>query len=220
MMVFLVPAGGDRFELYSEVPVSPAPQQPTGWFQRWVFAAQAQWHDLVDAAKRGGGRGRFARWRDRTVSALAESIAEQRTLWALRNQEAATLRMPASLSQEQAQSVLTATFSHARRHHLRWLIIDGLLFIASGILAIVPGPNLVAYYFAFRLVGHLQAWRGARQAMDRITWRFVPEPDLAELSLLVDEPRDTRTPKVEAIARRLELPHLAAFFDRVAVPSG
>ncbi len=83
----------------------------------------------------------------------------------------------------------------------------------------MPGPNLIAYYFAFRVVGHLQSWRGARQAMERIAWSFTPDPGLAELASLVDQPREARAPRVEAIAERLNLPHLVAFFDRVAVPS-
>jgi len=89
----------------------------------------------------------------------------------------------------------------------------------SGILFFVPGPNLVAYYIAFRLVGHLQSWRGARQAAERIAWTFEPDPGLAELASLVDVPRETRAPRVAAIAERLNLPRLTAFFDRVAVPS-
>ena len=114
---------------------------------------------------------------------------------------------------------MVAEFVRARSHHLRWLAVDGALFVVSGVLALVPGPNLIAYYFAFRVVGHLQSWRGARQGMDRITWDFETDASLTELVSLVDVPRDARAPRVEAIAERLNLPHLAAFFDRVAVPS-
>jgi hypothetical protein len=81
------------------------------------------------------------------------------------------------------------------------------------------GPNLIAYYFAFRVVGHLQSYRGARQGLERIAWSFVPDSGLSELATLVDVPRDSRAQRVEAIAQRLELADLAAFFDRVAVPS-
>jgi hypothetical protein len=82
----------------------------------------------------------------------------------------------------------------------------------------IPGPNLVAYYFAFRLIGHLQSWRGARQAMDVIKWSFEPDPGLAELASLIALPRAERAPRVAAIAARLNLPRLPSFFDRVTVP--
>lgn len=221
IIVFLVPAGRDRFELYSEAPdESPtAPAQHDRAFRKWAHRAGVRWHALVEAARHGSPGGRLARWRDRVVSRLAETIAEQRTLWALRDQSSVVLRCPSSLAAGRAKAVLDALLAHARRHHLRWLIIDLVLIIASGILFFVPGPNLVAYYIAFRLVGHLQSWRGARQAAETIAWTFEPDPGLAELASLVDVPRETRAPRVAAIAERMNLPRLTAFFDRVAVPS-
>jgi hypothetical protein len=102
---------------------------------------------------------------------------------------------------------------------MRWLLIDLVLFVASAPFALVPGPNILAYYLAFRLVGHIQSWRGARQGMERVTWSFEPDAGLAELQRLVDVPRAERAPRVEAIAAELKLPRLSAFFDRVAIPS-
>jgi hypothetical protein len=102
---------------------------------------------------------------------------------------------------------------------LRWLIVDLLLLTISGILAIVPGPNLLAYYFMFRVFGHLRSWRGARHGTEAVVWSFEADASLTELGSLVDVPRDARAPRVAAIAERLNLPHLSVFFDRVAVPS-
>lgn len=219
--VFLVPAGRDRFELYSDAPdESPAaPARHDGVLRRWAHGANARWHALVEVARRGGSDGRLARWRDTVVSRLAETIAEQRTLWALRDKSAVLLRYPSMLEADRARAMLDALLAHARRHHLRWLVVDMVLFSVSGILFFVPGPNLVAYYIAFRLVGHLQSWRGARHAIEGIVWTIEPDAGLAELASLVDVPREARAPRVAAIAARLNLPRLTAFFDRVAVPS-
>jgi len=93
------------------------------------------------------------------------------------------------------------------------------LFVASGLLVLVPGPNVFAYYFGFRAIGHYLSWRGARQAMDVTSWSVRAEPALDELAALAGEPRDERAPRVEAIAAALKLPRLAAFFDRAAVPA-
>ena len=220
--IFLVPAGGERFELYSEAPEGPpeAPEHHEGRFRHWAHQASVRWHAMTETARRGGSeRGRFARWRDTIVCRLAETIAEQRTLWMLRDKSEATMRCPSTLDTSRAASVLMQVADRARRHHLRWFIIDLTLFVLSGILFFVPGPNIVAYYLAFRFVGHLQSWRGARRAMEQITWRFEPDAGLAELASLVDVPREARAPRVAAIAERLNLPRLTAFFDRVAVPS-
>jgi hypothetical protein len=120
---------------------------------------------------------------------------------------------------ERARSILMDLFGQARRHHLRWLFVDLFLFLASALFALIPGPNLIAYYLAFRLIGHIQSWRGTRHAMDQVTWTFEPDGGLAELAALADEPREVRASRVKAIADRLNLPRLSAFFDRVAVRS-
>jgi len=217
MNVYLVPAGRTRYELYSEAPdeIGTAPGEHEGFFKRWAHKASVQWHLLVDNARRGGAVSRFARWRDAFVCRLAESISEQRTLWALRLVTAACVRYPGKLAAEEARSVVNALLARSRRHHGRWLIGDTLLFVGSGIFFFIPGPNLIAYYFAFRMVGHLQSWRGARQGMEQVAWTLEPDPGLDELASLVDLPRAARTPRVEAIAARLNLPHLSAFFERV-----
>jgi Mitochondrial K+-H+ exchange-related len=216
--VFLVPAGRDRFELYSEPPEEPrvAPAQDAGRIRQWMHAAQLRWHALVDRARRGEADGALGRWRDALVCHLAESIAEQRTLWALRRQAAALLEYPSTIDERRARRVLRRALAAARLHHGRWLIVDLLLFIASGVLFFVPGPNVVAYYLAFRVVGHFNSWRGARQGIAATAWSLHPDADLGELSSLVDQPREARAPRVEAIAERLNLRRLSAFFDRVA----
>jgi hypothetical protein len=220
MTIYLVPARSGRYELYSEAPeAEDTSAPPEGRLRRWLHRANEQWTLLVAQARNGHATGWLARLRDRTVSALAESIAEQRTLWALRNATAVTVLTPEALSATDARTGLMADLAHARRHHLWWLIVDSVIFIASGVLALVPGPNLFAYYFFFRCVGHLQSWRGARQGMDGVKWTFEADSALTELQALVDVPQSARALRVHAIAERLNLRHLAAFFDRVALPS-
>ncbi len=221
MVAYLVPAGSNRFELYSETPEARAtsPDTSAGWLRRKAHAIGLRWHEVVDAARRGTGTGRLARWRNVLVCRLAETIAEQRTLWALLDHDAATLRYPSTLDADRARTALNQLLTRARRHHGWWIVVDLLIVIGSGVLALVPGPNLVAYYFVFRLLGHLQSWRGARQALDSTAWTFDPDPTLAELATLVDLPHEARASKVAAIAERLKLTRLSDFFERVAVSS-
>jgi hypothetical protein len=221
MVVYLVPIGKNRYELYSETVEEPkeSPGEHAPKWQQWLHTASIKWNALVEEARRGEGTGRITRWRDRAVCRLAESIAEQRTLWALRECEAATAEYPDNLDEARARHIVNDLLIAARRHHGRWLIGDLLLTIASTVLTILPGPNLLAYYFLFRLVGHLQSWRGARTALDRTSWTFAPNTGLAELASLVEMPRSARAPRVAAIAASLNLPQLSAFFDRTAVPS-
>jgi len=227
LTVYLVPAARGRFELYSESPEGERPDNGTddrgvesgGRLRGWVFAASRHWREWVERARQERDQGLLARLRDRCVRALAESIAEQRTLWALRNAQTASVRFPATLGTPQAEAVVRGALIYARRHHLRWGLVHLLLFVCSGVLMPIPGPNIAAFYFAFRLVGHWQSWRGARQGLEVTSWRYDADQCLAELAGLVDVPREVRAARVEAIAERLHLEKLSAFFDRVAVPS-
>jgi hypothetical protein len=180
---------------------------------------QERWHAAVHSARTGEApAGRFARLRDWAVRHGAEMIAEQRTLWSLRLVTAATLAHPADLDGRAADGIRVRLLRHSRRHHGWWLIGDTLLLVVSGVFALLPGPNLLAYYFALRVAVHFLSWRGARQALDRTRWQLRGEPALTELAGLVDVPRDARAERVEAIAAGLNLPRLAAFFERTAVP--
>jgi hypothetical protein len=220
-MVFLVPAGGGRYELYSESQEAATAESDSSeqLFRRWAQEVRTRWHDIVESARRGTSSGQLARWRDAIVCRLAESIAEQRTLWSLRKATSAVVRYPSTLEQARANRILMSALADARRDHLFWFVVDLVALLVSGLLALVPGPNLIAYYFAFRVIGHFQSWRGARQSMEVVTWTYEPDAGLAELAALVNVPRDARASRVEAIAARLNLPRLSAFFDRVAVPS-
>ena len=101
MVVYLVPAGRERFELYSEPPEDPdlEPDAEASRFRRWMHNANLQWQALVEAARRGSSTGRFARWRDHIVCHLAESIAEQRTLWRLGSEARAAAKYPAGIDE-------------------------------------------------------------------------------------------------------------------------
>jgi hypothetical protein len=222
--VYLVPVGRGRFELYSEPPEEAPPDAgaaaTSGFWRRWLLRLHQRWHTAVHlAARPESADGRFARVRDWAVRRAAESIAEQRTLWSLRHFTSVSLVHPSDLSEAEAAAARDRLLTHARRHHGWWLTIDATLFIASGVFVLVPGPNVLAYYFAFRVVGHYLSWRGARQAIGRTVWRLAPEPALAELGGLARVARAARAARVEAIAAELNLPRLAAFFDRTAVPA-
>jgi hypothetical protein len=220
--IYLVPLGSGRFELYSEPPDDPDPVAGAedGFFRRTFHNLQEKWRETVHSARRREpSAGRFAQARDWAVCRVAESIAEQRTLWSLRHASEAMLVHQSNLSDAAAGERRTAILTRARRHHGRWLVVDGLLFVASGALMLIPGPNVFAYYFGFRLIGHYLSWCGARQALDVTAWRAHAEPALDELAALAHVARDARASRVEAIAEALKLPRLAAFFDRAAVPA-
>ena len=216
-IIYLLPVGSGRFELYSEPLDDGAGAEPAGFWRRQAHRIHGHWRDAVhDARNAKADATVFARARDWTVRRTADAIAEQRALWTLRRAAGALLVHSPDLSQAQAARVRDRLLAAARMHHVRWLLVDAVVLVGSGVFMLVPGPNVIAYYFAFRVVGHFFSWSGARRALQATAWRMQTEPALAELGQLAGLPRDARASRVHAIASDLNLPRLAAFFDRTA----
>jgi hypothetical protein len=218
MTVYLVPVGRGRFELYSETADrTPASPDGAGFWARQANRVRETWREWVRLARNPRtDAGWTAGWRDKLVRRAAEMMAEQRTLSMLRHAAEATLVYPATI--EAPKATLTNSLERARRFHVRWMFLDALAFAAAGLLALVPGPNVIAYYFALRLIGHVLCWRGASRGIDSTIWSWQPDATLAELESLVDVPRASRAARVAAIAETLKLRRLAAFFERAALP--
>jgi len=225
MDVYLVPIGQDRYELYCEVPDEPEPspdEEPAGFFRRMkqrfsTMLAEAERERRRSHAEEPA-RGALGRIKARTLRYVAESIAEQRLLWHLRRQTAACLFFPDDLEEHRATTLLRRQLGRDFEKHRFWLIVDSLGFIGSGVLFFLPGPNLVAYYFAFRIVGHYLSMRGARQGLDAVQWTAERSSPLAELRRVIALDADERDRRVQDVAAALKLEHLVKFFERMAIP--
>jgi hypothetical protein len=224
MDVYLVPIGNDRYELYCEVPedAEPEPEEvPSGVFTRM----KQRFHAMLAEAERERRRthtdqpprGTLRRIKARSLRYVAESIAEQRLLWHLRRQSAACLFFPDDLEPHRAITLLRRQLGRDFEKHRFWLIVDSLGFIASGALFLLPGPNLVAYYFAFRIVGHYLSLRGARQGINAVQWTSERSAPLAELRRVIDLDAEERERRVREVADALKLEHLVTFFKRMAI---
>ncbi len=117
-----------------------------------------------------------------------------------------------------ALAVARASLARDRDRHWFWLVIDSLLLALSLVLVLVPGPNLVGYYFAFRVVGHFLSWRGALHGLDAVQWELAPSEPLRDLRAALGLEPALRIPRLADIASRLQLVHLHTFVARVAWP--
>jgi hypothetical protein len=220
MNVFVVPAGADRHELYSEAADEPADVGVEGrglWrrlgapFREMLAAAERSRH-RPPAEDPADGSGRFVRWLMRHI---AEAVAEQRLLWQLRRRREVTLVHPSDLAADRAKAFLRAALARDRDRHRFWTSVDGLLAAITGpLFFFVPGPNLIAYFFVFRFVGHYLAWRGARHGLDGIAWTMRPSEALADLRAALRLDRAERERRVLDVASQLHLQHLATFVRR------
>jgi hypothetical protein len=232
MDVFLVPTGPEAYELYCEhvdeieAPAAEAPSGRLGRFNpRFVFGRlKHRFHQMLVEAERerrrehvaSGETGWFQRAKRRMMRWVAESIAEQRLLWNLRRHDEATLHYPEDVSEAIAERVMKQQLSRDFEKHRFWLAIDSVLMVASGLLILVPGPNVIGYYFAFRVVGHFFSVRGARNGLTGVAWRKIPNGPLTDLRQALSMDAAGRLRVAESVASLLQLDHLATFFQRTA----
>ena len=225
MEVFVIPLGRDRHELYCENVEDPDNQEDgrkaglSGWlrerFRRVLQATEPIVPGGLVVAPAPHWFGRLEGW---ILGWLVERIADQRLLWNLRRQTNACVMYPDDLSFDQATAIIFLKLTQEYSRHRVWLVVDASGLVISGLFAVIPGPNLLAYYFAFRVVGHWLSMRGAVQGMKSIKWSGMPSSPLAELQLVANlDPKD-RQQKIQAIATRLKLPNLPSFFKRVSTP--
>jgi Mitochondrial K+-H+ exchange-related len=227
MDVFFIPVGPDRYELYCDEAGDSedlvADVQPTGWFasvyQKFKAAlARAEQERLSgETTVDEGPRSWTERMKDRALCWIAEKIAEQRLLWRLRTQSEIEFFYPDDMQEDQAIALARAELQREADRHLKWLITDGLIFVATGVVALVPGPNVLAYYFGFRLVGHYLSRRGAKQGLTGVRWVSCPSPQLSRLRRAIALVEPERDREVLQVATELHLPRLAKFFERTSV---
>jgi hypothetical protein len=220
MDVYLVPVGVDRHDLYCEVS-SPIPADadpsslPTSLWARMTDAFRRAVAEGEQARTDGGdpSRGRIRRTVTRK---LAEAVAEQRLLWHLRRQADARLYHPDDIPSVEALVRSRAIITADRDKHRKRSIINGVLLVLSAPLTLVPGPNVLAYYFAFRTVGHYLSKRGADQGLSRVTWTASPSPPLTALRDALGLESPERARRLHEIAALLGLEHLPLFVSGVA----
>jgi hypothetical protein len=218
LIVFLVPLGGQRYELYCERHHTGPDEAPAagGWFA----GLREKFSTMLRQAEEGQetaspSAGLLARLRARMMAWVAERVAEQRLLWNLRGRETAIVTHADDLPLEQVLEIVRQSLRADHRRHMRWLIVDTVLFVGSGIFFFIPGPNLIAYFFAFRLVGHWLSMRGAAQGRDTVSWTGRPSRAMTALRAAIARPAHDRARAIEPLARELGLLRLTVFVDRM-----
>jgi hypothetical protein len=222
MDVYLVPVGRDRFECYYEAPDEDETDQPAegqGFFAR----LRATFNEQLKEAERARHqksieepKSFLGRVKKRSLRWMAERIAEQRLLWHLRRVGTATLHISAELPVERANAIMRESLKRDSDHHRNRMIPHTLVLIASGLVAIVPGPNLLAYLFTFTAVGHFLSWRGAANGLNNVAWTMAPAPALTDIHRAFALEPDQRHRLILEAAERLHMPKMARFVEQMA----
>jgi len=227
MDVFVIPRGDSRYALYCEaVPGGEqvAETSSSGLVGRLThgFAVMLR---AAEAQDEGNGEvlldvpGWLGRVKQRFLHWVAERVVEQRLLWRLRRELVVTVVHPEDMPFDQVRLLLDRDLKHDRDRHRNGLVVFSIAFALSGLVAVIPGPNLIAYYFAFRLVGHWLSWRGATQGLHNVQWNGRACSELLALREAVGLAPAAREARVRHVAHQLQLPHLPRFFARLVAGS-
>jgi hypothetical protein len=220
--VYLVPIARDRYECYYEA--EEEPEQDVDPAGQGVFARlRRRFHEQLKEAEAARHqkvieepKTFLGRLHQRTMRWIAERIAEQRLLWHLRTAHRATLHVSADLLPRDAEWLMREAMKRDAEFHRNRLIPHTLLLILSAAVAVVPGPNVLGYLFTFTVVGHFLAWRGAVNALTRVSWTVTPNMPLTDLRHAFSLDADTRHRLIKEVAKRLHMPKMALFVERMA----
>jgi hypothetical protein len=226
MDVYLIPVGPDRYELYCEDHSDAETivgDVPTGRFAKLYQKFKTALAQVEEERQSGvprvhvGPRTWTDRMKDRAMCWLAEKIAEQRLLWRLRKETGVQLFHPDDMTSDEAMTKVRTNLQHEANRHLKWTIIDAVPFVLSLATVPLPGPNVVGYYFGFRLVGHFLSRRGAKHGLDHVQWSECSSAQLSRLRKVIAMVSHEREQEVLRVASELHLQHLATFFERTSV---
>ncbi len=129
-----------------------------------------------------------------------------RCAWEL---ESITVQYPAALTDDEARGIYTSIVEEATRKHKKWLLLNGAALPFSAVLTIIPGPNLLLAYLAFRTHAHYKSQQGGAKLAREIPVDFVPNETLDRLSALVRRGWVfRRTKRIRALGEELGLPRL------------
>jgi hypothetical protein len=135
-------------------------------------------------------------------------------LAALRSAPAIHIYHGSSFSSNEARALWCRYLRSRMRRHLLWLVFDGILAPLTVLLAPLPGPNLIGYWFAYRAVHQFLILIGIRRATSgRVETMFCPVEHLDRFGGPGDEEWLARA------ATQYGLKGLHAFVARISPPA-
>jgi hypothetical protein len=210
----------DAFECYYEAEDPDDTEEPAAGFfgrlrqkfnEQLREAERARHERIIEEPKTFLGR-----MQKRTMRWIAERIAEQRLLWHLRTADAATLYISADVPADRAEVLMRGSMKRDADRHRNLLIPHTIALVLAGLVAFIPGPNVLGYLFTFTVVGHFLAWRGAVNALHKVTWTVAPCDELTDLQRAFSLADEERHRVILDVSHRLHMPRMARFVERMS----
>ena len=168
MKIFLLPISRDHYLFYSEGPESIVEAEKETASLREDFGGVRKWaerkYESLQAVLLKSESGVGLRMRRVWEWLQRRAGPDESLLRSLRGAEAIKLYHPSDLTKEAARTRWMSYLAGRRRHHTLWLILNGLITPATILLAPIPGPNILGYWFVYRAICHTLALLGMQRA--------------------------------------------------------
>ncbi|MDT4955513.1 MAG: hypothetical protein QOJ02_3651 [Acidobacteriota bacterium] len=173
MKIYLLSLDSGQCVFYSEGPEAVvesetvAPRRGVGgWVERKYKSLQVT---LNESEKGVGLRMRRAwEWLQKRIS------PDEPVLRSLRGGSEIELYYPPTFEEEEARTLWRDYLKGRQGRHTFWFVVNALVSPLTLLLAPLPGPNLIGYWFVYRAVCHWLARLGARNARsEQVTTTFL-----------------------------------------------
>lgn len=164
MKVFLLRQNQDQSVFYAEPEVSDQSPEAVDEQESGVLALLGKkYNDLQRTLRESeGGIGlrmrRIWEWLHRRTS------PDETLIRSLRGASAIHLYHPSELDSAQARAEWESYLRRRRRYFTLWLIVNALITPLTLLMAPIPGPNIIGYWFTYRAICHALALLGIRRA--------------------------------------------------------
>lgn len=151
-----------------------------GWFERKAAHYKTTWHHSGSAVVRGA-RGVWD-WLQR------QTYSDEPLLAHLRLLPSVEVAHAPSLGEDDAAKLWENYLTARQRRHAAWFAVNVLVSPLTVLLAPLPGPNLIGYWFAYRAFHHGLILAGVRKAKAGRVPATFHEAEAADLCRADDAP--------------------------------
>nr|ALS89571.1 mitochondrial K+-H+ exchange-related protein [uncultured bacterium] len=209
MKVYLLPLDDEECLFYSEGPEATGEAEmvvPRGGVRGWAEQKYRNLQTVLNESERGVG----LRVRRAWEWLQKRTAPDEPLLRSLRGVKTLELVHPSLLNEDEARERWSCYLSGRKRRHTFWLVVNAIFSPVTVLLAPLPGPNVIGYWFVYRAVCHLLARLGVRNAQsDEMTTELIASSVLDGTFNAADNKR------VADVEADFGLKGLGAYLERV-----
>jgi len=126
----------------------------------------------------------------------------------LRSAQSLEMEHPSALAQDQATKVWHHYLAGRWSRHFGWFLVNLIISPLTVLLAPLPGPNVIGYWFLYRAVCHLLILLGIRQA-----WKRRGQTTFVASAALDSIPGEDDLSRLGRIGQGLGVPGIEAYIE-------